>query len=105
MLSSLVKKNGVSIKMKKSDLGKVGVDDEIANFLRKHESDAYTIRGIMYELYNVPTDDMQGSWSAWPKSLPTLYGRINRGLERLRKAEKISKTRKGPADFWAWKES
>ncbi len=104
-MSRVVKKDGVTIKMKKADLDSAGPDEEIARFLTKHADDAYTIRGIMHELYEVATADMQDKWSVWPHGLPSLYSRVNRALERLRKAGKITKTRKGRADFWAWKAS
>ena len=103
-MSSVVKKDGVTISMRKAELDTVGPDDEIAKFLIKRAERAYTTRGIMHELYGVATAEMQGSWSVWPRNLPTLYGRVNRALERLRKTSRITKTRKGKADFWASKD-
>ena len=102
-MPSVTRKKGVAVKMKKAELGNDGVDTKLEDYLKEHSDDAYTVQGLMIELYGVPPEDIKGSWKVWPRGLPALYGRIRRALDRLQEAGKITCTKHSKAFFWAWK--
>ena len=101
-MSEVVRKAGLAMKVAKRDL-RMGVDDKIERFLREHSDDAYTINGLLVEVYGVEAKDLRGPWAAWPGKLPTLYGRVRRVLDKLYVTGKLTKGREGKATFWAWK--
>ena len=101
-MSEVVRKAGLAMKVAKKDL-RMNVDDKIARFLMEHSEDAYTINGLLVEVYGVEAKDLRGPWSSWPGKLPTLYGRVRRVLDKLYLTGKLTKGREGKATFWAWK--
>jgi len=103
MSSAVVRKKGVAVKMRKSDIGANGVVEKVAVFLQEHDDDAYTVGGLMIEGYNVDPQDIKGSWSLWEKAHSTLYGRITRALEQLEQEGKVVRFKKGNAHFWGRK--
>jgi len=82
------------------------VDEKIENALKKatNEGNAYTILGLMIDIFGVKEKDIHNkSFSDWPGDLPTLYSRINRKLNKLNKEKKVEKQKYGKAYHYWWK--
>src|SRR2546422_9449102 len=100
-MTEVVRKGGLAMKIAKKDLH-VNPDIKIEEFLRKDPDNAYTINGILVEVFGVDPKNLRGPWSNWPGNLPTLYGRVRRVLDRLHLAGKVTKGKQGKAVFWGW---
>jgi len=103
METVVVRKKGVAVRMRKSDIGADGVVGKVAEFLQEHGDDVYTVGGLMIDLYHLDPEDIKGSWSLWEKEHSSLYGRIMRALEQLEDGGKVVRFKKGNAYFWGWK--
>ena len=90
----------------KIPVNKIKKDDElklIEEKLRKDPANAYTIQGIMVEVFGVKESEIHGkSFSDWKKGLPTLYSKVRRALERLEKDKKVKSAKHGKARVYWW---
>ncbi len=94
----------MAIKMPREDMFANSPASHVEGFLRAHSKDGYTINGILVEAFGADPEKLNGPWNRWPATLPTLYGRVRRTLDRLHAAGRLTKTKIGKAVFWAWKE-
>jgi len=99
------KKRGITIKISRNELEDGNTYDRVKEHLQKNSKDAYTIMGLMVELFGVNAKDLNGPFKDWPKGMPSLYTRVRLALEKL-KAEKLIDSKKhGKAYFYFWCES
>ena len=84
----------VKIKIPVKTLEKEDICAKIENVLQKDKDNAYTISGLMIEVFKIRKEDIENKpFSAWRNGLPTLYSRISRCLRRLEKLGKIKSTK------------
>jgi len=95
-------KGKISIKKLKEQ----SVEEKVEEFLKNStENSAYSIQGIMMELFHIEEEDIKGvSFKDMKKGLPTLDSRIRRTLELLIKNDKIKKRKYSNAYYYYWKD-
>jgi len=99
------KKKGITIKIPRDKLENGNVYDRVKEHLQENVKDAYTIMGLMVELFGAKAEELNGPFKDWPKGMPSLYTRVRLGLEKL-KAEKLVDSKKhGKAYFYFWRGS
>lgn len=77
------------------------VPKEVRNFLQKNKENAYTIQGILINLYGIKEKDVRGvSFKNMKKGLPTLYTKVRRTLEKLVEEGKANKKQRGHAIYY-----
>lgn len=92
----------VKIKIPVESVEKEDVCTKVEEALKKDKENAYTISGLMIEVFRVKKDDIENKpFSAWKKGLPTLYSRIGNCLRKLEKTGKV-KSRKHEKAFVYW---
>ncbi|MHA1578347.1 MAG: hypothetical protein ACTSUQ_01805 [Candidatus Freyarchaeota archaeon] len=98
-----LRKKGITIKIPRSQLEQDSVIDKVKDHLEKNPEDAYTIMGLMVEVFNYNPDDLNGPFMTWPKDAPSLYTKIRLALEKLKKDKLVDSKKRGRANFYYWK--
>lgn len=94
------KKGKISI----AELQKETVGEKVEIFLKNSEYNAYSVPGIMIELFNINESDIKGvSFKDMKEGLSTLYSKIRRKLDSLVKQNKAVKKKYSRAYFYYWK--
>jgi hypothetical protein len=96
------RKRGITIKIPRSELENGDVVDKIGEQLRRNSKDAYTIMGLMVEVFGIDKERLNGPFSNWPNGAPSLYTRIRLALEKLKKESVINSRKQGKAVFYYW---
>lgn len=92
------------MKIPRSQLENGDVYEKVKEHLRRNPKDAFTIGGLIVELFGANAKDLNAPFKDWPKGLPSLYTRISHALKKL-KAEKVIDSKKhGKAYFYFWSE-
>jgi hypothetical protein len=97
-----VVKDGIHIKIPRDALTE-SVADQVKDFLKKNQTEAYTVMGMMVELFGARPKDMNGAWATWPKGLSNTYNKVRRSLDQLIKTGLVDKKKKGKAFYYLWK--
>jgi len=97
------RKSGITIKIPRSQLESNNVVDKIKKHLQENPKDAYTIMGLMVEIYGIDKDKLNGPFSTWPEGAPSLYTRIRLALEKLKAEGIVDSKKQGRAQFYFWK--
>jgi len=97
------RKSGITIKIPRSQLESNNVVDKIKKHLQENPEDAYTIMGLMVEIYGIDKDKLNGPFSTWPEGAPSLYTRIRLTLEKLKAQGLVDSKKRGKAQFYFWK--
>jgi len=98
-----LRQKGITIKIPRSKLENGNVYDKVKERLQKNPKDAYTIMGLMVELFGANPENLNAPFMHWPEGMPSLYTRIRLALEKL-KAEKLIDSKKhGRAYFYFWR--
>jgi hypothetical protein len=93
----------LKIKIPIKDIVVDSVERKIEERLREDKKNAYTIMGIMIELFNVKEQDMRNkSFPQWKEGLPSLYTKVRVALERLVENGKAKKAKHGKAFVYWW---
>lgn len=88
----------IPVKEVLKELDVYGVGDQILKFLRGNVNEAYTVRGIMVECFNISVKEIEiFQYLKWSTKTLRLYGKINRALKRLIKNNLILKRKEGRA--------
>jgi len=101
----LRKRKGITIKIPRSKLENGDVYEKVTEHLRKNPKDAYTIGGLIVELFGANPKDLNAPFKDWPKGMPSLYTRIRLALERLKTEKLVDSKKHGRAFFYFWHES
>jgi hypothetical protein len=101
--NKLVKKRGITIKIPRSQLEGESTHDKIREYLQKNSKDAYTIMGLMVELFGAKAEDLNGPFKDWSEGMPSLYTRVRLALEKLRAEKLIDSKKHGKAYFYFWR--
>lgn len=81
----------MKIKVPVKSLEREDVCAKVEAKLAQDPENAYTVSGMMVEVFGVKESDIENKpFSAWKKGLPTLYGRIDRCLKKLKEAGKVN---------------
>lgn len=102
MQTQIVRKDGIAIRRPKKSLEANGVAEKVEDFLERHSSEAFTVMGLMVDVFDAEAASLNGSWKEWPSGMTTLYGRIMRSLEMLEKHGKVVSQKDGRAVWWSW---
>lgn len=97
------RKSGITIKIPRSQLESNNVIDKIKKHLQANPKEAYTIMGLMVEIYGIDKEKLNGPFSTWPEGAPSLYTRIRLALEKLKAEGLIDSKKHGKAQFYFWK--
>ena len=88
----------MKIKVPVKDIEKEDILDKVKNALEHDSENAYTVSGLMVEVFGVKQKDIHNKpFSAWKKGLPALYGRIDRCLRKLNERGIIERRKHGKA--------
>ncbi len=88
----------MKIKIPIKELEREDVYDKVEEALMKDPENAYTTMGIMVEVFGVKPQEVKNKpFSDWKKGLPTMYGRIDRCLKKLKKEGKVNQKKHGKA--------
>lgn len=92
----------VKIKVPVKDIEKIDIYSQVEEALKRDRDHAYTIGGLMIDVFNVKKEDFENKpFSLWKGNSATLYSRITRCLKRLEKVGKIKSAKHGKA-FVYW---
>ena len=93
----------VKKKVPVKDLNKSNIYELIEGKLRGDPDNAYTIAGLMIEVFGVKESQIENRpFRDWPKGLPTLYSQINRCLANLKSKGFIKSVKHGKAWVYWW---
>ncbi len=98
------RKRGITIKIPRSQLESNDVHEKVKQHLRKNPEDAYTISGLMVEIFGANAKDLNAPFKYWPKGMPSLYTRIRLVLEKLKAERIIDSKKRGKGYFYFWLE-
>jgi hypothetical protein len=92
----------VKIKIPINKIEKNDICEKVIEHLEKDKNNAYTVQGLMMEVFGVNKKDLEGtSFSDRNKNLNTMYGRITNCLRKLEKFGKV-KSAKHERAFVYW---
>lgn len=93
----------MKIKVPVKDLKKENVGRMIEEKLKGDIEHAYTITGLLVELFNIKMTDIENkSFRDWPKGIPTKYTKIRLHLEKLVRSGLVEKNMDGRAGVYWW---
>ncbi|MEK6833120.1 MAG: hypothetical protein AABY32_03660 [Nanoarchaeota archaeon] len=93
----------MKIKIPVQEIQKEDICSKVENKLKSDKGNAYTISGLMIELFKVKKEDINNKpFSNWKKGLPTMYSRISRCLRRLEGLGKINSRKHEKAFVYWW---
>ena len=96
----------IKIKVPVKDIEKGDIENKILDKLKNNPTDAYTISGLMIEIFNVKEQDISNKpFSNWKKGQPTLYTKIRLTLEKMLKKEIIKKAKHEKAYVYWWNQN
>jgi|WetSurMetagenome_2_1015567.scaffolds.fasta_scaffold298683_1 hypothetical protein len=95
-------KKGITIKVPVDEVEE-SIDERITGHLKSNQKFAYTISGLMVELFGYKPEDLDASFKDWSKGAPSQYTRIRIALERLKKERKIEAKKQGRRVLYWWK--
>jgi hypothetical protein len=101
-VKKLKKKKGITIKIPRSQLESNDVDEKIKGHLRNNPENAYTIGGLMVEVFGANAEDLNAPFKDWPKGMPSLYTKIRHVLEKLKADGTIDSKKRGKGYFYFW---
>jgi hypothetical protein len=99
------KRKGLTIKIPKRELETMDVDEKLKRFLKKNSEYAYTRAGLLVELYNYKSEDLNAPFKDWPKGAPAQYSRIRRALKKLEDEGGIESKKQGKRYLYWWKDT
>jgi hypothetical protein len=94
------KRKGITIKIRRSQLESDSVGDKVKEHLKKNKDDAYTIMGLMIEIFGIDREKLNGPFTTWPNGAPSLYTRIRHVLEKLKEEGVVDSKKQGKAVFY-----
>jgi len=89
-----MKKGGLTIKVPLSQI-ETDVKDKVLNYLAENPDYAFTIAGLMVEMFGYKAEDLNASFKDWPKGAPTLYTRIRLALKELKEKGAVDSKKEG----------
>jgi len=100
----MMKKGGLTIKVPISQIG-TDVKDKVLNHLLENPDYAFTIAGLMVEIFRYKAEDLNASFKDWPKGAPSLYTRIGFALKDVKKSGVVNSKKEGKKFlYWLVKE-
>src|SRR3989344_3710662 len=92
----------ITIKMPVKKINQQNMCDQVEEQLRNDSDNAYTLIGLMIEVFKVNKKDIQGPFRDWKKGLPTMYSRIGGCLRKLNEVGLVSTKKHGKAHYYWW---
>lgn len=94
---------GLTKKIPVKELQTKDTYSRILEQLRSDPENAYTISGLMIDVFGVKEKDIKNKpFSYWPKGVPSLYTRIRLCLEKLQKNGYVKSMKHGRAWVYHW---
>jgi len=97
-----MKEGGITIKVPLSQLKSEDVLDKIKNHLKKNSKYAYTIAGLMIEIYHYKGEELNAPFKDWPKGAPSLYTKIRLALKKLKEEGFVDSKKQGKKVLYWW---
>lgn len=91
----------ITMKMPVSEVVKNNVMTKIETFMYQHKDSAYTMYGIMSEVYGINKSELAKTYHVWGKENRNLYQNISHTLKKLVKEQKL-KTKKVGRSYFFW---
>src|SRR3989344_2751083 len=91
---------GLTIKLPIKKLEGRSVCEQVEELLRTDKENAYTVGGIMMDVFGVKEKEINRPFKDWESGRTTLYSRIRSCLEKMVKEEKANKKSEGRADYY-----
>ena len=89
------KKGGITIKVPIEELRDKPVIEEVKGHLESNPKFAFTISGLLVELYGYKAEELNAPFKDWPAGAPSQYTRVRLALEKLKKEGAISGKKQG----------
>jgi hypothetical protein len=89
------KRSGITIKVPLNEVQEDSVYDKVLTHLKSNPKFAYTIGGLLVELYGYKAEDLNAPFKDWPKGAPSQYTRIRLALEKIKKEGRIETKKQG----------
>jgi hypothetical protein len=99
------KRSGITLRVPLDEVQEDSTFDKVINLLKSNPKYAYTIIGLVVELYKYDPEDLNASFKDWPKGAPSQYTRVRLALEKLKKEGKIEAKKQGKKGLYWWKSS
>jgi tRNA A37 N6-isopentenylltransferase MiaA len=96
------RKKQMAIKIPRDTLRVKSEYEIVREYLQKNKDYAYTVQGLMKEAFEVPEEEMTGSFTIWAKGRPALYSRINKSLNKLVDESLVECFKQGKAYYYIW---
>lgn len=96
-------KKPITVKVPLTDIQKESVQQKVLAHLKADPKNAYTIGGILVDLYGYDAIALNAPFKEWPKGAPTQYTRVRHALERLKKEKLIESKKDGKRGLYWWK--
>ena len=97
------KRKGITIKIPVNEVEKDSVYDRVVTHLKSNQKFAYTISGLIVELYGYKAENLNAPFKDWPKGAPSQYTRVRIVLEKLKKEGAIEAKKQGRGVVYWWK--
>jgi len=97
-----MKEGGLTIKVLLNQLEKQSVSDKIKGHLQENSGYAYTIAGLMVEMYGFKGEELNASFKDWPKGAPSLYTRIRLALKKMKEEGLVDSKKQGKKYLYWW---
>jgi hypothetical protein len=78
------KTGGITVKVPLCDIQEESVYNKVVAHLRSNPKFAFTISGLLVEIYKYRAEDLNAPFKDWPKGAPTQYTRVRVALEKLK---------------------
>ena len=93
----------LKIKVPVKELEKRNTCDIVEETLKGDPKNAYTVSGIMVAAFGVKEKDIANkAFRDWPKGLPTLYSRVTKCLNTMKKDLMVKSAKHGKAWVYWW---
>ncbi len=96
------RKKAITIKVPLSQIEKTTVYERVKKHLEENADHAYTISGLLVEVYDYKPEELNASFRDWPKGAPSQYTRVRLALEKLVKEEQVNKKKQGRMYLYWW---
>jgi len=97
------KRSGITIRVPLDEVQEDSVYDKVVTHLKSNPKFAYTIGGLIVELYGYKAEDLNAPFKDWPKGAPSQYTRVRLSLEKLKKEGLVEAKKQGRKVLYWWK--
>lgn len=103
MTEKRITKGGITVKVPIDEIQDKPVIDEVKGHLASNPKFAFTISGLLVELYGYKAEALNAPFKEWPAGAPSQYTRVRLALEKLKKEGIISAKKQGKKVLYWWK--